>query len=68
MNDLLESDLSLIVLIPIVGVVYFLPTIIALVLNRKHKKQIIMANLPAGLAWTLWAGVLIWAVTGKKKE
>lgn len=68
MNGLLENDLPLILLIPIVGVLYFLPTIIALVLNRQHKKQILLANLPAGLVWTLWVGVLIWAVTGKKKD
>ncbi len=68
MEQLSELNLPLVVLIPVLGVVYFLPTIIALVLNRQHKKQIMLANLPAGLVWTLWVGVLVWAVTGKKQE
>ena len=68
MEKLTELNIPLTVLIPVLGVLYFLPTIIALVLNRQHKKQIMLANLPAGSVWTLWAGVLVWAVTGKKKE
>jgi len=68
MLNIFENEIPLGFIIPVTIAVYFLPSIIAIFLNRENKKKIILANLPAGFAWTLWFGVLIWAVTGKPKE
>ncbi|MEA3588425.1 superinfection immunity protein [Pseudidiomarina sp. 1APP75-27a] len=56
----------LVVLAPAFILLYFLPTILAFCLNRKHKMKILAANIPAGLSWFLWLAVLTWAFTGKE--
>ena len=45
--------------------VWFLPALLALFLNRKHFKLILLACVPAGLSLIAWSGVMVWAVTGK---
>lgn len=45
--------------------VWFLPTLLALLLNRRNAKVIFIANIPAALSWIVWFGLLGWAVTGK---
>lgn len=55
-------------LVPAFLVLYFLPAILAFVLNRKHKMQILIANVPAGLSWVMWLAILAWAFTGKEKS
>jgi len=59
------STPTLAMVIPLLIAVYFLPAIIAVLLNRRHKGKIIAANVPAGFSWFLWFAVLAWAVTGK---
>lgn len=46
-------------------VVWFLPTLLALVFNRQHLGKIALLNIPAGLSWIAWFALLVWAVTGK---
>lgn len=57
----------LFVLVPAFIALYFLPAILAFVLNRKHKMQILIANVPAGVSWIMWFAILAWAFTGKDK-
>lgn len=63
-----EHGIFLLIFIPVFLAVYFLPAIIAFVLRREHKKKILLANIPAGLSWIAWFGILIWAISGKQKE
>lgn len=46
-------------------VVWFLPSLLALVLNRQHAGKIALLNIPAGFSWIAWLALLVWAVTGK---
>ncbi|MCT6698050.1 superinfection immunity protein [Rheinheimera sp. 4Y26] len=45
--------------------VWFLPSLLALLFNRKHAGKIAMLNIPAGLSWIAWGALCVWAVTGK---
>lgn len=47
--------------------VWFLPSILAIFLNRRHLGKIAAANVPAGLSWVAWLALLAWAVTGKMR-
>jgi len=62
------SDIgSFIILIP-VFIVYFLPTIVAVVDKRHSTGGVFLLNLFLG--WTIlgWIGALIWAVSSKMSE
>lgn len=54
--------------LPALVILYFLPAILAFLLNRKQKAQILAANVPAGFSWFIWFAVLVWALTGKEKS
>lgn len=45
--------------------VWFLPSLLALIFNRKHIGKIALLNIPAGLSWIAWGALCVWAVTGK---
>lgn len=45
--------------------VWFLPSLLALLCNRQHAGKIALLNIPAGFSWIAWAALLVWAVTGK---
>jgi hypothetical protein len=62
------SSEAIMFIIPAIAALYFLPAIIAVLLNRKHKGKIFAANVPAGFSWFLWFGVLAWALTGKSAD
>ncbi|BFM11048.1 hypothetical protein R50072_12010 [Simiduia litorea] len=47
---------------------WFLPALLALVLNRKHFKWILLACIPAGLSFIAWGGLMVWAATGRAVE
>jgi len=48
-----------------VAVIWFLPAIVASVLNPKHAKYILVSCVPAGFSIIAWSGLMIWACTGK---
>ncbi|GLR71305.1 superinfection immunity protein [Agaribacter marinus] len=48
--------------------VWFLPAMIAVVLNPSHAKYILVACIPAGFSLIAWSGLLVWACTGKVFE
>lgn len=62
-----QSNLTITLIAPILLALYFAPTIACVLLNRKHKKEIFVANIISGISWFAWFGVLLWAVTGKSK-
>lgn len=45
--------------------VWFLPSLLALLLNRQHAGKIALLNIPAGFSWIVWLALCVWAVTGK---
>ncbi len=45
--------------------VWFLPSLLALLFNRQHAGKIAMLNIPAGLSWIAWGALCVWAVTGQ---
>jgi hypothetical protein len=47
--------------------VWFLPSLFAIFFNRKNVLKIFITNIPAGLSWAVWVGLLIWAFTGKTR-
>ncbi|MBB6520621.1 superinfection immunity protein [Pseudoteredinibacter isoporae] len=63
-----EHGAFLLVFVPLFLAIYFLPSLIAVLLRREHKKKIMLANIPAGFSWIAWVGILIWAVSGKQEE
>lgn len=48
-----------------VAIVWFLPAMIAAVLNPAHVKYIAVACIPAGFSIIAWSGLMLWACTGK---
>ncbi len=48
--------------------VWFLPSLLALLFNRKHAGKIAVLNIPAGVSWIAWVALCVWAVTGKVSE
>lgn len=52
----------------LVVVVWFLPTLIAVVFNRQHLGKIAILNIPAGISWIAWGALCIWAATGKLSQ
>ncbi|WP_299977652.1 superinfection immunity protein [uncultured Pseudoteredinibacter sp.] len=63
-----EHGVFLLIFIPLFLAIYFLPSLVAFVMRRESKKKILLANIPAGLSWIAWFGVLAWAVVGKLEE
>ncbi|WP_395344678.1 superinfection immunity protein [Ningiella sp. W23] len=51
-----------------VAVVWFLPAMVAAVLNPAHAKYILVACVPAGFSIIAWCGLMVWACTGKVFE
>lgn len=45
--------------------VWFLPSLLALVFNRRHAGKIALLNVPAGFSVIAWVALLVWAVTGR---
>ena len=45
--------------------VWFLPSLLALLFNRRHAGKIALLNVPAGFSVIAWAALCVWAVTGK---
>ncbi|WP_323813434.1 superinfection immunity protein [Cellvibrio sp. NN19] len=54
--------------IPLTFVIWFIPSILALLFNRKYLKLIFLANIPAGFSFIAWGACILWAVTGKVTE
>lgn len=48
--------------------IYFLPTLLAAFFNRKHLVKIAVLNVPAGFSILVWLGLILWSVTGKRRE
>lgn len=59
------DPISLILLGLLFLAVWFLPSLLALIFNRKHIGKIALLNIPAGLSWIAWGALCVWAVTGK---
>ena len=73
MNEVLTqfenaSALQWTFVIALMGLVWFLPALLALVFNRGQAKLIAIACVPAGLSVFAWSAVLVWSVTGKAVE
>ena len=60
--------MEIILLIIVVGVVYHVPSVVALVRDHPSKGAIIALNILLG--WTLlgWVGALVWSLTGTRRE
>lgn len=56
------------VLIPLVIVIWFIPSFLALFFNRKHLKLIFFANIPAGFSFIAWGACILWALSGKMND
>ena len=52
----------------LVLVVWFLPTLLAMLFNRQHLGKIAILNIPAGISWLAWGALCIWAATGKLSQ
>jgi len=48
--------------------IYFIPTIIAIIKNKKHRLVIMILNLFFGWTFILWIVALIWAMWSKREE
>ncbi|EHR41193.1 MULTISPECIES: superinfection immunity protein [Alishewanella] len=48
--------------------VWFLPSLLALLFNRRHLGKIALLNVPAGFSVIAWGALIVWAVTGKLGE
>ena len=61
------SDTGAIGLLIVGAIIYFLPTIVAVI--REHRNVPALAALNALLGWTLigWAGALVWALLRQEK-
>ncbi|WP_434927732.1 superinfection immunity protein [Shewanella sp. HL-SH5] len=67
LSNLGLSTGQIVLLVPLFFGVYFLPSIVAILLNREHKGKIMAANVPAGISWIVWFGILVWAISGREK-
>jgi hypothetical protein len=66
MNDQALGFLIMTVAIPIVLIVWLLPSIIAVNRGHKHAAAIVVANLLFGLNGVGWRVALVWAFTDKR--
>lgn len=68
--DVIDGSVQLILIIILIGFIYFMPSIIAF--NREHKDRRAVLALNSILGWTAvgWLVSLVWAFTGsnRKKE
>lgn len=62
------SPMFWLTLIPLVLLIWFVPTLLALFLNRPHLKYIAIANIPAGMSFIAWGALIVWAVGGKVSQ
>nr|WP_136250527.1 superinfection immunity protein [Ningiella ruwaisensis] len=62
------NSLQIMLIVAAVLIVWFLPAMIAAVLNPAHAKYIVVACVPAGFSLIAWSGLMIWACTGKVFE
>jgi hypothetical protein len=62
------SPMFWLTLIPLVLFVWFVPTLLALFLNRPHLKYIAIANIPAGMSFIAWGALIVWAFGGKVSQ
>lgn len=53
------------VFIPLVFIIWFIPSILAIFFNRKQAKFIFLANIPAGFSFIAWGACIAWALSGK---
>ena len=60
-----QNIITIIALVLLILIIWFLPAMIAFFLNRKHFKKILVACVPAGLSFIAWFALVAWAVTGK---
>ena len=66
MQAWLQADLVFLVVFGLLFViVWFLPSLLALLFNRQHVAKIALLNIPAGFSWIAWVALVVWAVTGK---
>ncbi|WP_127024381.1 superinfection immunity protein [Rheinheimera mangrovi] len=66
MQAWLQADLVFLVVFGLLFViVWFLPSLLALLFNRQHLAKIALLNIPAGFSWIAWVALVVWAVTGK---
>lgn len=66
MQAWLQADLVFLVIFGLLFViVWFLPSLLALLFNRQHVAKIALLNIPAGFSWIAWVALVVWAVTGK---
>lgn len=47
---------------------YFLPSLVAVLRRRENLGRFAALNLATGWTLAAWAGLLVWAFTGKKKD
>ena len=48
--------------------VWFLPTLLASLFNRKHLGKIALLNVPAGFCWLDCTALIGWAATGTVRD
>lgn len=63
-----SNTLEIIAIVFLILAIYFLPAVLAVFFNRKHLVKIAVLNVPAGFSVLVWLGLIIWAVTGKRRE
>ncbi|CAM3547040.1 superinfection immunity protein [Parendozoicomonas haliclonae] len=69
MTELESMPLPVLLIIIAVSIVFvFIPSLLALLFNRRHFKLILAANIPAAFSTVAWFGLIVWAVTGKVWE
>lgn len=47
---------------------YFLPSIVAFLARRKNITRLFVLNLMTGWTFAAWLALLVWAVTGRRKD
>ncbi|WP_333607861.1 superinfection immunity protein [Arsukibacterium sp.] len=50
---------------PLFVVIYFIPTLVAVMFNRQHLGKIALANIPAGFSVIAWCALIAVAFSGK---
>jgi len=56
------------VVIPLIFIIWFIPTLLAIFFNRRHLKKIFIVNIPAGFSFVAWGACIVLAVSGKVSE
>lgn len=63
-----SNPVEIIAVVLVILAIYFLPAVLAVFFNRKHLVKIAVLNIPAGFSVLVWLGLIVWAVTGKRRE